>query len=150
MALVLTAAIKALHRSFSMKITATILGITGSALVLAYAVPLAFFSGALIHPQSAVLDSLVIIVSGILGLFGGACAIAGGAFATRDRQLSGILLTGAAVSCAIMFGSLIALLDIMHITRFSKYIVLATGIIASAALSAGGAIMLRGKAVVQS
>lgn len=128
-----------------MKTTALILGATGSALLLSYSVPLAFFSGVLLPSPATYLDTLVIIVSGILGLFGGLCGAAGSVLALRDRQLSGILLAGAAAACAIAFASLVILMDSMFITRINKYAVMVTGVIASAALAAGGTLSLRGK-----
>lgn len=142
-----------------MKPTSAFLGITGSILVFIYAMALVFFRQEILPSAGGASkfdpDSFILLVAGLLGLFGFFLGIAGSAlsfysgspkrrrtFWGRDPELSGIMLLGAAVSGAVMFAALSALFTLVYITRFNRYAVLATGIIAFILLLISGVISL--------
>lgn len=130
-----------------MKTTSLVLGLTGSVLVLMWAVKMAFFgtdmlpaSGTYFNP-----DLFVLFLAGILGLFGGLTGAAGSLLPVRSAELSGIMLFGAAVSGAIMFGTLITLFLLAHIYDADKYVILATAIISVLTLAASGVVSLKAR-----
>lgn len=144
----------------AMKAASAFLGFIGSIPVFIYALALLFLRQEIL-PTSMVVtsfnpDSFILIVSGILGLFGSLIAIAGSAlsfyswFAESRRifrggsngELSGIMLLGAAVSGAVMFAGILALFPFVYIARLNRYATLALGIAAFILLTISGVISL--------
>lgn len=146
-----------------MKATSAFLGFTGSIPVFIYALALLFLRQEIL-PTSGVVsgfnpDSFILLVAGVLGLFGSLIGIAGSALSFyswlaknhsvfrggSDGELSGIMLLGAAVSGAVMFAGISALFPLVYIARLNRYATLAVGIIAFILLAISGVISLAAK-----
>lgn len=129
-----------------MRSTSAFLGITGSILVFIYAVALVFFRQEMLPASGGASkfdpDSFILLLSGLLGLFGSLTGAAGGALAFKDPELSGIMLLGAAVAGAVMFSGLSALFPLITINWPSRYAAIATGIMAFILLIISGVISL--------
>jgi hypothetical protein len=129
-----------------MKASSALFGFTGSILVFIYAVTLVFFRHEILPSAGGASkfnpDSFILLISGLLGLFGGLIGAAGSALSFWDRELSGIMLLGAAVSGAVMFAALSVLFHLVYITGPNRYVTLATGIVAFIILTVSGVFSL--------
>ncbi len=129
-----------------MRSTSAFLGVTGSILVFIYAIALVFFRQDMLSAPGEASkfdpDSFILLISGLLGLFGSLIGAAGGILAFKAPELSGIMLLGAAVSGAVMFSGLSALFTLISIKWPNRYATLATGIIAFILLIISGVVSL--------
>lgn len=129
-----------------MKTSGAFLGVTGSVVVLIFGVTLVFFQKQILPASGAATkfdpDSFIMLVAGLLGLFGGLTGAAGSALSFWDAELSGIMLLGAAVSGAAMFAGFFALYPQTHVAIPNKIAVLVTGIMSFLLLTVSGVISL--------